>query len=143
MDQYNDRSHLNHVQDAPNHGDGFNVKSPVYTEDEMKAVTPLSHNQTGFDEEYAAEMTVNEYQQPLTSEPEVTKKAQVDVQTGFGWLALVMAIVSFFILPIFLSIAAIIFGFIAKGKGADTLGNIAIVAGGLSFVLTLFIVPVV
>ncbi|CQR46863.1 hypothetical protein BN1058_01146 [Paraliobacillus sp. PM-2] len=140
MEQNNGRHRSNHIEDAPKFGEDNHVKSPVYTEDEMEEVTPISH-QTGYDEEFAQEFTANDLQQPITPDPD--KKAAVDVQTGFGWLALVMAIASLFILPVFLSVGAIIIGFIAKGKGADTLGNTAIIIGALSFIITLFIIPMV
>lgn len=141
MEQNNDRYRNPHIENAPKFGENNVVKTPVYTEDEMDEVTSVSHHQTSYDEEYAQEFAADYAPQALTPDPETANKNMEKAQTGFGWFAVVIAIASLFILPIFLSVGAVIVGFIAKGKGADTLGNTAIIIGALSFVITLFIVP--
>jgi len=64
-----------------------------------------------------------------------------DVHAGMGWLAVVLSIISFFIMPVILGAAGVIVGFMAKRRGADTLGNTAIIAGAISILLTLFFAP--
>lgn len=87
------------------------------------------------DTEIAQELTMDE---PMKSEEHGTEMKS-DVETGFGWLAVVLAALSFFVMPLILGAAGIIFGFISKNRGADTLGNIAIFAGAVAVVLSLFL----
>ncbi|WP_044476961.1 hypothetical protein [Oceanobacillus massiliensis] len=88
-------------------------------------------------EEYAAEMTVDD----LDRSDEVSGKS--DTTTMYGWIAIALSVISFFVWPIVLGAAGIIFGFISRSRGADTLGNIAIAAGAISILITLFILPFV
>ena len=90
------------------------------------------------DVEFAQELTAS---QPVANDESET--AEVDVRSGFGWFAVVLSIVSFFMIPVLLSGAGIVLGFVAKSRGANTLGNTAIIAGAISMIITLFIVPMV
>ncbi|GGM31421.1 hypothetical protein GCM10011351_16960 [Paraliobacillus quinghaiensis] len=90
--------------------------------------------------EFAQELTANEFSQADVNESDT---AEVDVKSGFGWFAVVLSIVSFFMMPVILSGAGIVLGFVAKSRGANTLGNTAIIAGAISMIITLFIVPMV
>ncbi|MCT2537578.1 DUF4190 domain-containing protein [Aquibacillus koreensis] len=94
------------------------------------------------DEEIAQELTANEFNRPMRAEEKETEMRS-EVKTGFGWLAIILAALSFFVMPIIMGAAGIIFGFVAKGRGADTLGNTAIVAGAISIAISLFITPFV
>ncbi|TXL67989.1 hypothetical protein FHP05_02940 [Cerasibacillus terrae] len=67
----------------------------------------------------------------------------VSENTVMGWVALALSIISFFWLPIVLGAAGIIVGIFARNRNAETLGNIAIIAGAVSIILSLFIRPLV
>ncbi|WP_099158523.1 DUF4190 domain-containing protein [Virgibacillus ndiopensis] len=92
------------------------------------------------DEETAAEMTADDFDRPVTMEDD---DSNTHANSTFGWIALALSIVSFFVWPIVLGGAGIIVGFIAKSRDADTLGNTAIIAGAVSIIITLFILPFV
>jgi hypothetical protein len=61
--------------------------------------------------------------------------------TGIGITALVVSIISLFMMPVFLGIVGIVLGFIARGRGARSLGSWAIGVGALSIVVGIFIMP--
>jgi hypothetical protein len=60
---------------------------------------------------------------------------------GLGIAALVLSILSLFVMPILFGAAGIILGFIARRRGAEGLGNWAIGLGAVSIIVGLFIVP--
>ncbi|RAK22409.1 hypothetical protein B0I26_102404 [Anoxybacillus vitaminiphilus] len=60
---------------------------------------------------------------------------------GIGWLALVFSIISLFIMPVILGAAGIILGFIARRRGAETLGAWAIGIGIVSIIIAMFVLP--
>lgn len=60
-----------------------------------------------------------------------------------GWIAIVLSILSFFMMPIILGGAGIIVGFIARNRDSEWLGNTAIAAGVISILITLFVRPYV
>lgn len=94
------------------------------------------------DEEFAAEMTADDIDGPVDKEEKETETG-TQVNSAFGWIALSLSIISFFIMPIILGGAGIILGFISKSRGADTLGNTAVIAGAVSILITLFVLPFV
>lgn len=61
----------------------------------------------------------------------------------FGYIALILSVASFFFAPILVGAAGIVFGVLAKRKGADVLGNIALVVSILAIVISLFTAPYV
>ncbi|MEN1970515.1 DUF4190 domain-containing protein [Lentibacillus sp. N15] len=91
------------------------------------------------DEETAAELTADDL--GTSSETEVIDDDDTNVNSVYGWVALALSIVSFFWMPVILGAAGIIVGFIARGRGANTLGMTAIVAGAASIIISLFILP--
>lgn len=58
-----------------------------------------------------------------------------------GWIGLALAVLSFFMMPIIFGGAAIIVGFIARGRDATRLGNTAIALGVVSIIVRLFFMP--
>ncbi|GAA5415526.1 hypothetical protein Pryu01_00557 [Paraliobacillus ryukyuensis] len=142
MEQNNEQRN-SHVEDAPKFGEDEKAATDAFAQHAMIQGDMNGYNRREFDEEYAQEMTAGGFNEPITTDPETKQRAEVDSKTGFGWFGVVMAIASFFILPVFFSIGGIILGFMAKRNGADILGNTAIIAGALSFIITLFIVPMV
>ncbi|MEH7272916.1 DUF4190 domain-containing protein [Neobacillus vireti] len=61
--------------------------------------------------------------------------------TGMGWAALVLSILSLFVMPILFGAAGIVLGFVARRRGAEGLGAWAIGIGVLSIVVGIFILP--
>ncbi|MEH7109989.1 hypothetical protein V7083_19830 [Bacillus sp. JJ1764] len=61
--------------------------------------------------------------------------------TGLGTVALVLSILSLFVLPILFGAAGIILGFVAKRRGAEGLGAWAIGIGAVSIIIGIFILP--
>jgi hypothetical protein len=122
------------------------------------SVTKSNTNSTtnNVDEEYAAEVAPNivdfnrrENNAQVTSETvtadrESTGDANVDNVTGgrgIGGLALALSILSLFVLPIVLGAAGIIIGFIARRRGATSLGAWAIGIGAISIIVGMFVLP--
>jgi hypothetical protein len=58
-----------------------------------------------------------------------------------GTLALALAILSLFVLPILFGAAGIVLGFVARRRGAIGLGAWAIGIGAVSIVIGIFILP--
>lgn len=86
-------------------------------------------NKQGNDEEYATEIV------PET----VEDRDRDDVISMYGWIGVSLSVLSFLIWPLLLSVAGIIFGFISRTKGADTLGNIAIGIGVVALLVRFLI----
>lgn len=143
MNQNNSDDQNKDVQDAPKFGREADTDSISMDEQYSQGLDPIANgNVTNEgnkrDEEFAQELTANDFNQQVPSE---TEKSETGTKTAFGWFAVIASISSFFLMPIFLSVIGIIIGFVAKSRGADTLGNTAIIAGVLSLTITLFIVP--
>lgn len=94
---------------------------------------------TNRDEETARELTADDYHTRVEKKEE--KFSGSHVNSSVGWIALILSVASFFFMPIILGGAGIIAGFVARSKGADTLGTTAIIAGAASIIITLFVLP--
>lgn len=144
------KKHEQHVDEAPHMEDEEVLKEMQEIEDnelvdidEPETLANSPSLQRGTDDvEFAQEAAVDSktVREPVKSNEKETDMDN-DVHAGMGWLAVVLSIVSFFIMPVLLGAAGIILGFMAKRRGADTLGNTAIIAGAISIVLTLFFAP--
>jgi hypothetical protein len=69
---------------------------------------------------------------------------QGDTQTagkGIGMGALALSILSLFVLPILFGAAGIILGFVARRRGAESMGSWAIGIGAVSIIVGMFILP--
>ncbi|ENH97487.1 hypothetical protein J416_05733 [Gracilibacillus halophilus YIM-C55.5] len=104
--------------------------------DEMYSVDRVHKRQP----EVSEELSANDFNQPIESDEQETQM-QKDVNTVYGWAGLIVAIVSFFIWPLVMSIGGIVLGMISKSQGADTLGNAAIIVSAISLVLSLILIP--
>ncbi|WP_101844306.1 DUF4190 domain-containing protein [Halobacillus sp. Marseille-P3879] len=93
-----------------------------------------------YDEEYAQEAAVP-VNEPIRSE-EAETNMEEEVKSGMAWVGLAAAILSFFFAPFLLGIVGIVFGVIGKRRGADTLGNMAIIISIVSILFSLFLAPV-
>lgn len=61
--------------------------------------------------------------------------------TGIGFAAIILSILSLFVAPILFGAAGIILGFVARRRGAQSLGSWAIGIGVVSIILGIFILP--
>ncbi|MYL46596.1 hypothetical protein GLV94_13180 [Virgibacillus halodenitrificans] len=126
MDEFQDYKN-NQIEKPPEHG-----------EQATNDALDLQPDSTR-DEEFAAELTAEDYN-TIADQDEDTG---TETNTMYGWIGVVLSVVSFFMWPVILGAAGIIFGFISRGRNADTLGNIAIGAGAVSILISLFILPFV
>lgn len=124
MDQYNNANRRN-VEKAPNHGQDRDSYQDI---------------ESARNEEYAAELTADDYDRSLEKD-EIRDDAEIN--TAYGWIGIALSVIAFFMWPIIMGGAGIILGFVSRSRGADTLGNIAIAAGAIAIVITLFILPFV
>ncbi|PDM41350.1 MULTISPECIES: hypothetical protein [unclassified Geobacillus] len=85
------------------------------------------------------EETATEIAEPVRRYDERDEKAVNGA--GLGWLALALSIISLFIWPVLLGATGIIVGFIARRRGAETLGAWAIGIGVVAIIVRLFIMP--
>ncbi|WP_339228138.1 hypothetical protein NSQ77_00005 [Oceanobacillus sp. FSL K6-2867] len=122
MDEMNRRT--DRTTPAPNHGEHTEEKDFIGIESDSLR-----------NEEFAAELTADDY------EIESDDRSMEGATTVYGWIGIALSVISFFMWPVVLGIAGIIFGFVSRSRGADTLGNIAIAAGAVSILITLFILP--
>jgi hypothetical protein len=60
---------------------------------------------------------------------------------GIGFAAIVLSILSLFVMPILFGAAGIVLGFIARRRGSEGLGNWAIGLGAISIIVGMFILP--
>ncbi|GAB3795465.1 hypothetical protein [Virgibacillus kimchii] len=122
MPEFNDNNGRN-VQQAPRHGQ--NADRDI---------------ESARNEEYAAEITADGHDRALDKD---NIRHDEEINTTYGWIGIALSIIAFFMWPIIMGGAGIILGFVSRSRGADTLGNIAIAAGAIAIVITLFILPFV
>lgn len=108
----------------------------------------FSHVSEGIQETYEPTIEerrdVQDHQEELAAEFTAEDKQSRDegyYDQIIGWFALILSVISFFIMPIILGAAGIIVGIYARHRGASILGNIAIVLGVLSIIIRLFVFP--
>lgn len=138
---------VNNTQGGPDQGEQMETQDMVATnlngQQPGIGTPPAQGTETHSkrDEEFAAEMTADDISGTVRDEEDTETGTQAN--SAFGWIALSLSIISFFIMPIILGGAGIIVGFISRSRGADTLGNTAIIAGAASILITLFVLPYV
>jgi len=112
-----------------------NLEDPhLNIDDPVKRVSDQSR-----EDEFATEITADDHRE----EKRLFNDEGDQANSVMGWTALILSIASFFMMPVILGGAGIILGFIARNRGANTLGNTAIVAGIASILIALFIIPFV
>ena len=94
------------------------------------------HNKKELDIEAAEEITPED--EMFIDDGDVTDK---NIKNVFGWVALALGLIAFFIAPYLFGIAGIILGFFARAQGATLLGNSAIVVSILAIALRMFMMP--
>lgn len=103
-------------------------------------------------EEFAAELAAappvlnrtRELHNPEEDRPYERSAARVEEEApsrSLGWVALVSAIISLFVLPVFLGITAIALGVIAYMRGTRGLGAWSVVIGGISVLAYVVLIP--
>lgn len=145
-------------QDIPNSPSSFReetaseVASPIkahYTlkkEDlAPKAGASVPIRSSEFREESAAEIAapvpIIRKREQQGQQGQQGQKGQAVGGTGMGTLALVLSILSLFVMPILFGAAGIVLGFVARRRGAEKLGAWAIGIGAISIVIGIFILP--
>ncbi|KUP05998.1 hypothetical protein Q73_09490 [Bacillus coahuilensis m2-6] len=92
-----------------------------------------------YNEEVAGEIAV-----PTLNQAEFMKDSVDDEASSgsvFGYAGLALSILSLFILPVILGASGIIIGFVARRRGATTLGSWAVGIGAVSIIVGLFVLP--
>ncbi|KKB33239.1 DUF4190 domain-containing protein [Bacillus thermotolerans] len=100
--------------------------------------------EAGYTREQYIEETAAELADPLSlNEGELrdSRREGEEGSRGLGYTALIISIVSLFILPILLGAVGIGVGFLARRRGAEGLGSWAIGIGIASIVMGLFVLP--
>ncbi|PSL42303.1 hypothetical protein B0H94_1162 [Salsuginibacillus halophilus] len=113
---------------------GEDVREPDYSEETASeaAATGLGDRRN-----------IEEPERP-EEEQRSTMESNVDddsVGKGLGVTALILAICSLFFLPILLGAGAVILGFFAAAKGAQSLGYWGVGLGAFSIIISLFFQP--
>ncbi|MEC1684942.1 DUF308 domain-containing protein [Bacillus mojavensis] len=108
--------------------------------------TNITRDNDGFFEETAAEIA-----EPFRASDRSDDRSDdqgndrsgsnVNEGRGIGYIALALSIISLFVLPVLLGAAGIIVGYIARRRGAQSLGAWAMGIGVVSLVLGIFIIP--
>lgn len=98
-------------------------------------------NTADYTEETSAELTApTGYDRDIDTNDE--RNNEVDTAgRGVGISALVLSIISLFVLPILFGAAGIVLGFVARSKGSTGLGSWAIGIGVVSIIVGMFILP--
>ncbi|WP_080874620.1 hypothetical protein [Oceanobacillus timonensis] len=117
-----DNEKNDHVQGAPNHGQR---PEHGHTDDSLDSKRM---------EEFSAELTSSDL-------PDIEEEKSFNPGTLYGWGSIILAVISFFIWPIVLGAASIVFGFVARSRGTNILGLIGIIAGALSIISAFFVIP--
>ena len=105
-------------------------KPPKHGENDDSSINRTSN------EEFSAELMAEDYEE---LEREDTHNEQP--VTMYGWRGVILSVLSFFAMPLILGAAGIILGFVSRSRGANTLGNIAIIAGAASILFSVFLWP--
>lgn len=88
------------------------------------------------DVEFSAEFLAEE-------EQDANKDTDEFMMQALGWLAVVVAILAFFTMPVLFATAGIVLGFISRNRGHLWIGNTAIVLSILALIIQLLIFPFV
>ncbi|GEL78294.1 hypothetical protein [Tenuibacillus multivorans] len=100
---------------------------------------------TGDDTEFASEtatLNPNELDRDKLKKEEKEAHYEQHVDAGWGWIALVVSLLSFFVWTLLFAVVGAVIGIYAKRRGADTLGNIAIGLAILAVAVRLFVFPI-
>ncbi|RUQ28474.1 hypothetical protein ELQ35_12635 [Peribacillus cavernae] len=97
--------------------------------------------QNGYYEESSSELAVPQAFDRSDAGDSDEATEQNTAGTTFGLSALALSVLSLFIMPILFGAAGIVLGFVARRRGANTLGAWAIGVGAVSIIIGIFILP--
>ncbi|TFB24820.1 DUF4190 domain-containing protein [Filobacillus milosensis] len=121
----------------PNKGEKQKNVYDDFTEYEARDIGP--------DTEFASETATfnpSELDEDKIRKEEKETRFEEHVDAGWGWIALVVSLLSFFVWTLLFAVVGAVMGIYAKRRGADTLGNIAIGLALLAVALRLFVFPI-
>ncbi|WP_251026681.1 MULTISPECIES: DUF4190 domain-containing protein [unclassified Bacillus (in: firmicutes)] len=139
-------------QDIPNSPTTYREETASEIAAPIKAHYTLKKDDNNPNIGASVPMRSSEYREETAAEiaapvPLIRRKEQTGQKenaaggTGLGTLALVLSILSLFVLPILFGAAGIVLGFVARRRGATGLGAWAIGIGAISIVIGIFILP--
>src|SRR5699024_3771308 len=64
-----------------------------------------------------------------------------NISSVYGWIAIALSVISFFVAAILVAAAGIIVGFVSRAKEAPVLGNTAIGIGIVALIVRFLLVP--
>ncbi|RWZ60060.1 hypothetical protein EQV77_01820 [Halobacillus fulvus] len=129
------------IQKAPEHGDEIEQVAEKVDDHGRGPYQPVYGE--SYEEEMAEETATTPIYEPVKrEEKETTMQEREDVKVGMAWVGLSAAILSFFFAPLILGAAGIILGVMGKRRGADTIGNMAIIISIVSIAFSLFFAPI-
>lgn len=103
-----------------------------------------TENSEAIDNDQYREETAAELDTPIRAVNEdnnVKRNLEEANSRTMGYVALALSIISLFVLPVLLGAAGIIVGFMARRRGAQTLGSWAVGIGTVSVLLGIFVLP--
>lgn len=89
------------------------------------------------------------YEEETAAEPvyepniESDRQNDQDLTSVFGWVAVALSALSFFMAPVLFAVAGIVVGFIARQRAAPVLGASAIGLAVISLIARFFIIPMI
>jgi hypothetical protein len=96
----------------------------------------------GYGEETAAEIAAPvSVNRPKKINQDGTSRNQQEGSMGMGFAALALSILSLFVFPVLFGAVGIVLGFVARRRGAKSLGSWAIGIGAISIILGIFVLP--
>ncbi|CAH0347017.1 hypothetical protein BCI9360_03390 [Bacillus sp. CECT 9360] len=151
-DNHNSYSSLDDEMETARKSESDDVyRSPNVTGDfdslQFETTTPESisslNDDNRYHEETSAELAVPQrLNRSDTAGSDGENESEVrNSGTTFGLSGLALSVLSLFIMPILLGAAGIVLGFVARRRGANTLGAWAIGVGAVSIIVGIFILP--
>ncbi|PKR79005.1 hypothetical protein CEY16_04450 [Halalkalibacillus sediminis] len=147
-DQYNEEQYNKETVKEANQIDQQHVLDPLDAEKPLAQVTPNEYaaRDRGEDVEFASESAAfnpNELDSDKLRKEEKETRMEQHVDAGWGWIALVMSLLAFFVWTFLFGVVGAIIGVYAKRRGANTLGNLAIGFALVAIAVRLFVYPLI
>jgi len=114
-----------------------NLEEQSFLDEPLEKTNLMNDEQFNDDDvEFSAEFLAEEEQEANDDTDEFMMRA-------LGWLAVAVAILAFFTMPVLFATAGIVLGFISRNRGHLWIGNTAIVLSILALIIQLLIFPFV
>ncbi|GEN46528.1 DUF2306 domain-containing protein [Alkalibacillus haloalkaliphilus] len=91
----------------------------------------------------AATFNPDELDEDKMRKEEKESRYEEHVDAGWGWIALAVSLLSFFVWTLLFAVIGVVMGIYAKRRGANTLGNIAIGIAIAAVAIRLFLFPII